>query len=382
MSTRILRNASRRRAWLFAVVALSLLAACGGGGTATPRPAPSPIAATPSIPPVPALTTPTLTLPAFQKGVVYAAFYAGQYSDPESDQVLSDGVVSLGADWVSLVVTCYQDTITSVQITCGQDATPTDGDLIHVITTAHRLGLKVMLKPHIDLYRESDPTAFRGDIAFGNDEAAWRAWFANYTTFITHYALVAQNNRADAFVIGTELVGTSARATEWRAVIRGVRTAYRGPITYAANYTEDSAVQWWDAVDFIGIDAYYSLAQKPNPTVAELVSAWSPIANRLAQLSDRWKRRIVFTEIGYQSRNGTARKPSGIADETLDLQEQADCYEAAFQALNGQTWWAGAFWWAVLTTTGQGGPQDTDYTPIGKPAAEVLRRHYGGGPRG
>ncbi len=63
-----------------------------------------------------------------------------------------------------------------------------------------------MLKPHIDLYRESDPTAFRGDIGFGNDEAAWRAWFANYTTFITHYALVAQNNRADAFVVGTELV--------------------------------------------------------------------------------------------------------------------------------------------------------------------------------
>jgi len=378
-------NASRtagRLAWLFIAILLPLLVACGGSSTPTTLPpVPSPTVV-PSPLPITALTPPAMALPTFQKGITYASFFAGQYSDPESDQVLADGIRALGADWLSLIVTCYQDTITSVQITCAQEDTPTDSDLIHAITTAHRLGMKVMLKPHIDLYREMDPTAFRGDISSGNDEIAWRAWFANYTTFITHYAQVAQNNRADAFVVGTELVHTSSRATDWRAVVRTVRAIYRGPITYAANFDEDSAVQWWDAVDFIGIDAYYPLAQKPNPTVAELVAAWSPLSARLAGIASQWKRRIVFTEVGYQSRAGTARKPSGITEEQLDLQEQANCYEAVFQALNGQAWWSGVYWWVVLTNTSQGGPQDTDYSLIGKPAADVVRRYYGGGPRG
>ncbi len=318
----------------------------------------------------------------FQKGMVYASFFAGQYTDPESDQVLAEGVRALGADWVSIVVTCYQDTISTVQIICGRDDTPTDGDLARAISTAHRLGMKVMLKPHIDLYREPNPTAFRGDIAFGDDESAWRAWFTNYTAFIAHYAQVAQTNRVESFAVGTELRRTSGRAADWRAVIRSVRGAFRGTITYAANFDEVANVPWWDAVDYIGVDAYYPLAQKTNPTVAELKAAWQPIVARLGELSERWKRPIVFTEIGYQSRDGTARKPHGLPDDTLDLQEQADCYEAAFQALTGQPWWRGAYWWLVVTTTAQGGPQDTDYSPIGKPAAAVLRRYYGGGPRG
>lgn len=375
----------RLACWCLA--ALTLLVGCAPEGTPTPTP-PRPTATAPAAPTATAAVAPGLPAPpvpalaSFQKGMVYGSFFAGQYADPESDQVLAEGVRALGAEWVALVVTCYQDTTRTVQIVCSRDATPTEDDLAHAITTAHRLGMKVLLKPHIDLYREPNPNAFRGDIAFGDDEAAWRQWFTNYTALITQYARLAQANRVEAFAVGTELRRTSGRAVDWREVIRAVRGVYRGPLTYAAHFDEEMGVQWWDAVDFIGVNAYYPLTQTTNPTVGELRAAWQPIVARLGALSDRWQRPVVFTEIGYQSRDGTARRPHGLVDEQLDLQEQADCYEAVFLAFGGQPWWRGVYWWLVVTTTAQGGPQDTDYSPIGKPAAAVLRRYYGGGARG
>ncbi len=33
-----------------------------------------------------------------------------------------------------------------------------------------------------------------------------------------------------------------------------------GPLLYAANHGNELFVQWWDAVDIIGVDAYYPLA--------------------------------------------------------------------------------------------------------------------------
>ncbi len=361
---------SRRRMVLCCLTLLTL-AACGGTSP-TPTPAPLPTAT----------LSPKLPAFGFQQGMVYASFYRGQLSDPASDATLADVVRPLGANWISLVVTCYQDTVSSVFISCDRDGTPTDGDLSHAIVTAHQLGMKVMLKPHIDLFRETDPTLFRGNIAFGQDESAWQAWFANYTAFITRYAKFAQDRGVEAFVAGTELRDTTARTNDWRGVIRAVRAAYRGQITYAANWDEEAKIQWWDAVDQIGVDAYYPVSQTDQPTVTQLVAAWMPITTHLAALSKQYNRPVILTEIGYQSRNGTSRKPSGVLKETLDLAEQRDCYEAAMKALIGQPWLVGMFWWYATTEPMQGGTADTEYSPIGKPAAEVLRSYYGGAPRG
>lgn len=336
------------------LVAVLLATACTPGGAGTKPPI---------VPPS-----------AFHRGILYVSWQAGEYASGESDATLADVVQPLGVNWIGLVVTCYQATVTATQIECGTSRTATDDDLAHAIDTAHRLGLKVMLKPHID--PEDYPTHWRGDIGFGNDTAAWRAWFGSYTAFITHYATLARATGADAFVVGTELQGTSGHTAEWRAVITGVRAVYSGTLTYAANQGEEMRIQWWDALDMIGVDAYYALTLRNDPTLAQLRSAWKPIVARLRDLASRWKRPILLTEVGYQSADGANRAPWGVESHTVDMQEQAQCYQAVFDAFADQPWLFGIFWWNILPKRDQGGPFDTDYTPIGKPAAEVVRGNF------
>jgi cellulose synthase/poly-beta-1,6-N-acetylglucosamine synthase-like glycosyltransferase len=104
------------------------------------------------------------------RGISYVAYWRNLYSSPQSDQSLAL-LAATGANSVSIIVTCYQETITSTEILCLTDSqTPTDDDLRHVIARAHQLGLAVMLKPIIDL--SNDPTHWRGEIGFGTDETA------------------------------------------------------------------------------------------------------------------------------------------------------------------------------------------------------------------
>ena len=327
----------------------------------------------------PASPAPTLALRVpFQQGVAYASWQQGEYSSVESDQTLATVVKPIGVNWISVVVTCYQNSFTATEIQCDSDRTPTDDDLKHAVDYAHSLGLQVMLKPHVDL----DDGQWRGEIELGGDEAAWTAWFAEYTNFITHYAALAQETGIEYFVIGTELQGTSSREVEWRAVTAAVRAVYHGPLTYAANHGEEVLnLTWWDAVDAIGVDAYYPLTESDAPTLPELRSAWTPIVERLGQLSKQWNRRVILTEAGYQSRNGTNRTPWHVETKAIDLQEQADSYQAVFDSFTGHDWWQGVFWWYWNVRLDQGGPENSGFTANNKPAENVLRLNYGAPPR-
>jgi len=313
-----------------------------------------------------------------QKGISYAAWWPGLYAQPDADLALAH-LADTGAEWIALIVTQYQDNV-DVTTIYANASTPTDADLIHVIQEAHNLGLKVMLKPHVDL--ANDPAHWRGQIGEGFSEAEWDAWFASYQNFINHYAVLAQTYGADQFCVGTELSTTESRSGDWRAVIAGVRGVYSGPLTYAANHGDESSLAWWDALDLIGVDAYYPLTGEDDPTLAELKAAWEPYVDGLAALAATWDKPVIFTEIGYRSIDGANRHPwdwqiAGAAD----LQEQADAYQAALESVFDQPWFGGMFWWAWDTDPFQGGPCDDDYTPYDKPAEDVLRAWYGAPPR-
>ncbi|MBZ0286928.1 MAG: hypothetical protein K8I30_04895, partial [Anaerolineae bacterium] len=317
-----------------------------------------------SPPPAPPVT-PALP-PDFLKGITYESWWSGEFSSANSDETLSQIVQPMGADWIALIVKCQQATLTSTEIVCTNPATATDDDLRHVIEQAHELGIKVMLKPHIDL---ANPADGRNNIAFGSDEVAWQAWFASYTTFITHYAKLAQDTGADYFVVGTELWGTSSREAEWRGVIRSIKAVYDGPLTYAAlTYAEPWQMGWWDMMDSIGIDAYYLLTLTHQPTVEQMKLGLQPSALLLDLLAARWQKPILFTEVGYLSVDGTNRLP-GVwqLDGVTDHQEQADAYRAIFEVFSAKSWWKGAFWWSLDTNPEQGGLQDRGYSPHGKP---------------
>lgn len=313
-----------------------------------------------------------------EKGITFVTWTENGYRNQESDESLSN-LAATGANWIALVVTGYQETASSTVITRAPSLTPADADLIHVIDFAHSLGLKVLLKPHVDLTR--DPNHWRGSIAFRN-EADWSAWFAFYRDFINHYAELAQANGAEAFTVGVELEGASKREADWRRVAAEVRQRFSGAITYAANPGgEETNITWWDALDYIGVNAYYELASGDNPSVAEIKAAWQKYLPVLESLSYHYGRPVVFTEIGYRSIRGT----SAIAGDwkrgegrPIDLQGQADAYEAFFESVWDQPWFIGAYWWAWPADLSSGGPSDSTYMPYKKPAEQVIRSWYGG----
>jgi hypothetical protein len=312
----------------------------------------------------------------FQKGVAYTGYAADSY-DGTGPRLSLDRVKQTGATWITLLVTGYQETVHTTAIDLSGPATPPDASLKRIIEYAHGIGLKVMLKPHVDL--SNDPAHYRGEIGPGFSAADWAAWFASYHAFILHYAQFAAWNGCDLFCVGCELGTTAGHADEWRSIIAGIRKIYPGPLTYADNLveTDPEAVSWWDAVDFVGQDCYPTLTTAASPTVADLLEGWTSFRAKLEALAKKWNKPLLVTEIGCRSVVGGAQNPWDWQRQgAVDLAVQRDFYEAAFRALEGRDWVRGIYWWQWSPDPNDGGPLDTGYTPWGKPAGDVLRAWF------
>jgi hypothetical protein len=302
---------------------------------------------------------------------------AGEYSSAPSDQSLRR-LAATGAEWIALIVQGYQETVASTITSWEPPRTPSDDDLKHAIATAHAMGLRVMLKPHVDLAR--DPSHWRGDIGTAfPDDSALEAWFASYSEAMLRFAALAQAQRVEQFCVGTELVGLSDHDQFWRDLIQKVRERFRSPIVYASNHGEEALVRWWDALDFIGVDAYYALSDSATPTVTELKRAWvdREHVSLLRSLNTKFGKPVLFTEIGYRSVDFAAQAPWSYATTPpANPQAQANAYQAALETFADEPWFAGFYWWNWPTNPNQGGPGDTDYIPVGKPAEQVLTHFY------
>lgn len=156
-----------------------------------------------------------------------------------------------------------------------------------------------------------------------------------------------------------------------------VRARYKGTLVYAANFNEYTQVSFWDALDLIGIDAYWSLSQQPAPKAATLQRAWQPIRADLAAFAAKNHRRILFTEAGYTSARGTTTRPySWTISQTPDQTEQAAAYQALLTSFDNQPWWAGVFWWIWAAPPDTNDDHTLDFTPRGKAAEKIVRKGW------
>jgi glycosyl hydrolase family 113 len=309
-------------------------------------------------------------------GIVHVSWWFDEYTYPDATDSRSD-LAATGANWAAVLVTQYQDTANSIVIAPVAEKTPTDAALITAIQDLHGKGMKVMLKPHVDPWNGQ----WRGDI----NPTDINAWFASYTQFIVHYAQLAEELGVEAYCMGTELrtISGNANRDRWIAVISAIRSVYSGVLTYAANATfpadEFTSVSFWDQLDIIGLDGYFTLTDQANPTLAQLIAAWR--SNRFGEnavaavqnFAESRQKPVIFTEIGYKSTDGTNVEPWNFGlTGALDTAEQRDCYEAAFTVWSQQSsWMKGFFWWAWPVPAPAS--NNTDYNPRGKPAETVLR---------
>lgn len=247
---------------------------------------------------------------------------------------------------------------------------------------ARAAGLSTLLKPHIWLSDRNDDT-WRGDIAMETEED-WAAWFREYGEWILHYAELAERLGIEALCIGTELGGTVHRESEWRALIADIRTVYRGPLTYAANWDREYAeVKFWDALDWIGVQAYFPLSDAEFPSTEQMSRGWQDPVERLGELAAAQGKPIVFTELGYKSVPFTADEPWLWPERRAEVTDprafeaQARAYDAFFSTVWPMEWVAGVYFWKWYpSTTLERASLSADFTPQNKPAEQVLVRWY------
>lgn len=311
----------------------------------------------------------------WQKGMCYTTWSRDKYSSPESDASLKQ-LASTGTKWVALVTTWYQEACHTTKI-FPNEKTPSDESIIHAINTIRSLGMKVMLKPHLDVL-DTSGSSWRGEIACAPED--WNAWFESYRDFMLHYAKIAEENKVEMLCIGTELTSVATIKEEmWKEkIIAPVKEVYKGPLTYAANWNEEfTHVKFWDALDFVGIDAYFPLSENERPTLDEIKKGWETWVKELEEFQKKVDKPIIFPEVGYCSVKGTAKTPwEEIAGGEIDAALQADCYEALFEVFWDKEWFYGVYWWRWGTDVRFGGPMNRGFSPQNKPAEDVVTKWY------
>jgi hypothetical protein len=238
-----------------------------------------------------------------------------------------------------------------------------------------------------------------------------KQWFDNYAAFAVHYAQLSEQYNLRYFIIGSDLTSvsydtqgtnihkdprgidqnvpgetctnpTGRRECEWRHVVHAIRSnsystfskhlsttgaGYTGKLIYEASWgsapqaqsngavsPEYRSIAWWDAVDYIGVDAEFQLTQNGTDVpVSNLMDAWNgqktpygagnsgDILGNLETLSQQFQRPILFTTAGYASATGAN---TGQPGNNKDEYEQLFDMQALLETFETQPWWAGVFW--------------------------------------
>jgi len=319
-------------------------------------------------------------LASFQKGFCHAhegyQIHNG-YISRSSDAALTK-LASFGVNAVSITPFTYmRDPRSAAPLPLLRQAgAENDESVIHAALTAKRLGMAVMLKPHVWIHG-----GWPGEIEMAG-ETEWDLFYDHYWRWIRHYAVLAEMYGIDLLCVGVELARTTVgREVYWRRVFENLRVIYGGKLTYAANWGEEfEKVTFWDSLDFIGVNCYYPLSELRNPSDAELRDGVARALGRIDDVAQRHGKRAIVTEIGFTSSPTPWIEPyrrnwRAAADEHA----QARCYEAFISGLERRPHYAGVYWWKWPSFLEYGGPRHSGYTPNGKIAEKVVGEWYSGG---
>lgn len=309
----------------------------------------------------------------FQRGMVYSS-WDGSYPNREAWTAHLDHFEALGVSWIQVLTFAHQPDVDAPDIRLMPERRWPRA----FIDEARKRGFRVLLKPHVwsrEFYDGSK--RWRGSIKMA-DEAAWRAWFDAYEPFIVREARLAQAAGVEMLSVGLEYVEASKRGADWRRVVRAVRAVYDGTLTYAADGNHELGhIDFWDALDVVGVNVYFKLDASPSPSLLTLQFGWLPWLLKMQAVALRSGRPVVFTEAGYPSVEGAAAAPwqwpSG--NETVDLALQARAYDALMWSCTSMSWCRGVYWWKWYERP-EGHSHAHDYSPRNKPAEAVIRHWF------
>ena len=282
-----------------------------------------------------------------------------------------------GANWVALTPFGRVADLSGqgVDLTFEAPFAKNEADIRAAIRQAHAHGLRVMLVPH--LWVESG--GWRAEIDPRSD-AGWARWAASYGAFVKTWARVAEQEHVDLLSVGVELRSwvTTGRAPSFGALIADLRAIFHGPLTYSANWDDVEDTIILGAVDVIGINAFFPLAERDGAALGELLAGGERVRAKVARLAATWQKPVLMTEIGYTTRPDPAVRPwewpDSMVHVRVDEEAQALAYHALIRPLLEEPSFAGLFVWRVYAD-----PDDVSqeaewgFSPRGKLAEHVVR---------
>ncbi len=295
---------------------------------------------------------------------------AGQvWGSPEMARSLEE-ITALGAGWVAIHPYAWVSRDGEVRYRPASQLPY----LQRAVELAREAEVDLFWKPHLGYWGSF---SWRGAIEFGDDTAAWRRFFEGYRGFIVDQARFAAAAGVELLAVGVEYERTTEHEAEWRQIIAAVRAVFPGRLTYAANWDSLDRVPFWDALDLIGVHAYFPLTLEGSPSRTALEQGWDGPLSQLADLSRAHQgKSVLFAEIGY------ARSPRAAAEPWLpDLQSDPQVLalrrtliEVAIERIEEVPWVAGMFWWKWIPGDH---PGDRDFSMRDHEAKTALMQTWG-----
>lgn len=298
------------------------------------------------------------------------------YGSPAFERTL-DEAVAMGATWVSLTPfgRVWDLEPTGVSLTFEASFEENREAIARAVRQAHDRGLRVFLVPH--LWVESG--GWRALID-PKGEGGWPRWVASYRAFLLTWAKLAEETSVDMLSVGVELRSwvTTERARTMLPLIEEVRGVYGGLLTYSANWDDVDDTAVLGALDLIGVNAFYPLAEREGAGFEELLAGGRGVAVKVERLAREVGKPVVFTEVGYTTRRDPAIKPwewpDGMKGVAVDEEAQAVATKAILAPMLDSSVFAGFFVWRVYAD-----PDDVSqeaewgFSPRGKLAELVIR---------
>jgi hypothetical protein len=274
-------------------------------------------------------------------------------------------------------------------------------ELVSSVNSAHQDNLNVGLfpTPHfptkVSQWWQDAPRDF----------SWWVSFFERYTNFVMHHATAASRTSASALILGGDWLkpalpsgvlsdGSPSNVpqdseTRWRDLIGKVRQRYPGTIAWALSYPEGikNPPPFLDAVDQVYILWSAPLATELNASLDQMQTQAAMIFDQEILPFQQSIGKPVIIAISYPSidRGSTgciavfgggcldydilALPNPDIPELTLNLQDQANAYNAVLSAINERGWISGYVSMGYYPPTAL---QDKSTSINGKPASGVL----------
>lgn len=347
----------------------------------------------------------------FVAGVEYHPFFQPNYSY-FAPQAFAN-TKAIGSNFAVLTPSWTVSSVSPLRFATQPGDDPFWIDTAIMVSQARGVGLNVALfpTPHFPPSPDSSTPAYSQFWQNAPKDAAWwQTFFTKYRAFLVNYADLAAATGAQSIVLGGEWLtpalpaglmpdGTSSNVpadaeAQWRAIIQDVRARFKGQIFWALPYEKSTFTNPTNFLqDVDGIYLLWSVPLAPSPTATKAdfaTEAGRLLDTEVAPFASLMGKPLVIA-VSYPSAAGAqsgcvangagncveldalSRPNPDLTNASLNLQTQADIYEAMLTAINARSWVSGFIsrgYYMPVTL------QDKSTSIHGKPAADVAWYWY------